>query len=502
MILAITALALATAVLPVVTPASAAPDAGTITLRPAAEPTPALKYRLTPERRFLQPGNAATFYHRAMHLMLANRPAPDPVPSARPGTRTPSVEEQIMKWIGGPIQDIPRDEARKRLDFRRNVLKEVELGAQRRDCDWDFWLRDEAYALMLPEIQEMRSLARLVALRARLAILDGETDEAFRWIQIGLTMGRHAAEGPILIQALVGLAIDALMVDCLEQWIQIPGSPSVYWAFADRPRPFIDMTGPLEGECYLLEKVLPELLDLDRSVWSLDQARRFTRQLDEHVFTLFTGEPIPGTGVALPRGLSSTARRLGIAAMAAKVYPDARRALIAAGRPEAEVDAMPVIQAAALQAYRDYQRRRDNRFKWVNVPYWQSAGRLNQSDFADVHEKLANPLLTMFLYMTSNLDGVRLAALRFERRLDALQCVEAIRLHAARHGGKLPDSLEALTDAPAPLDPATGTPFHYERSGNSATLSGPTPAGINISGPEDSPVHAFHRIRYHLQLAD
>ena len=54
----------------------------------------------------------------------------------------------------------------------------------------------------------MRSLARLVALRARLAILDGKTDEAMHWIEIGLVMGRHVSQGPILIQALVGVAID------------------------------------------------------------------------------------------------------------------------------------------------------------------------------------------------------------------------------------------------------------------------------------------------------
>ncbi len=32
--------------------------------------------------------------------------------------------------------------------------------------------------MQLPEIQEMRQLARLIQLKARLAILDGKTDEA------------------------------------------------------------------------------------------------------------------------------------------------------------------------------------------------------------------------------------------------------------------------------------------------------------------------------------
>ena len=54
----------------------------------------------------------------------------------------------------------------------------------------------------------MRGLARLVTLQARLAILEGRTDEALHWIETGLVMGRHAARGPTVIQALVGIAID------------------------------------------------------------------------------------------------------------------------------------------------------------------------------------------------------------------------------------------------------------------------------------------------------
>ena len=40
-----------------------------IVLRPAAEPIPALKYRLLPERSSLVPGNAAVFYHRAIEML-------------------------------------------------------------------------------------------------------------------------------------------------------------------------------------------------------------------------------------------------------------------------------------------------------------------------------------------------------------------------------------------------------------------------------------------------
>ena len=94
-------------------------------------------------------------------------------------------------------------------------------------------------------------------------------------------MGRHVSQGPLVIQALVGVAIGRTMAARLEDLIQAPGGPSLYWALADRPRPFIDMRRAMEGERYLLEKELPELNELDRGAWSLDQARRFADTLQQ-----------------------------------------------------------------------------------------------------------------------------------------------------------------------------------------------------------------------------
>ena len=45
------------------------PQPTVMTLRPAAEPVPALKYRLVPEHIKLVPGNAAIFYHRGVTIM-------------------------------------------------------------------------------------------------------------------------------------------------------------------------------------------------------------------------------------------------------------------------------------------------------------------------------------------------------------------------------------------------------------------------------------------------
>src|SRR5437773_900928 len=52
--------------------------------------------------------------------------------------------------------------------------------------------------------------------------------------------------------------------------------------------------------------------------------------------------------------------------------------------------------------------------------------------------------------------------------------VEALRIYAAAHEGKLPDKLDEITEVPVPFDPGTGKPFEYSRAYDTATLTGPT----------------------------
>src|SRR5690606_31351715 len=117
------------------------------------------------------PGNAALFYHRGIEDILQIR-ANLALRDRSEGRDRPSQPEvDISDWIAGPLDQIPVDEARAQLDTYRDALREVELGVLRRECDWEFDDRSETINLRIHEIQESRSLARLVSLRVRLAIL-------------------------------------------------------------------------------------------------------------------------------------------------------------------------------------------------------------------------------------------------------------------------------------------------------------------------------------------
>jgi hypothetical protein len=85
-----------------------------------------------------------------------------------------------------------------------------------------------------------------------------------------------------------------------------------------------------------------------------------------------------------------------------------------------------------------------------------------------------------------------MAQLRLERRFDALQCVESIRMYAATHDGKFPPSLDALTDSPVPIDVATGKPYEYVLDGGNVTLTAPIPQG--------APDHPSQGVRYVLKM--
>ena len=134
-----------------------------IVLRPAAAPVPSLKYQIVPERRALEQGNAAIFYHRAIELLLQQNSR------YQRGNNNDDLfhtdAKLLESWLYGPIASVPRDRVNRLLEASRGSLHEVELGARRQSCDWGLEQREEGVYLLVEEMQQMRALIRLVSLR-------------------------------------------------------------------------------------------------------------------------------------------------------------------------------------------------------------------------------------------------------------------------------------------------------------------------------------------------
>ncbi len=456
-----------------------------IVLRPAAAPVPALKYQLLPERHTLVPGNAAIFYHRAIEMSMGRQAREQRGEKATDGSG--KEWKGVVDWVKDPLESIPRDRVKRLLEADRNSLAEIELGARHRSCDWGFEQRQETVYLLIEEIQQMRSLVGLVSLRARVAVLDGNIDQAMHWIQVGFAVSRHVSEGPLVIQSLIGVSLCQVMCRALEDLIQAPGAPNLFWALAHRPRPLVDFSAGFESERFLLESEIPSLRELDGPPWSVEKAREFSAELERKLFRL--AEIADGSEGS---GLRDWKYKLGMAALVLQVYPEAKRALIAQGRPVEQVEAMPAVQVAALYTFQQYEQFRDDFFKWTSLPYYQGYKGMEDSVAGNPNVADRHMLFKLFTMLIPAVRSCGRAYALSERRLDAIQCIEAIRLYAALHGGKLPSRLEDISEAPVPADAATGRPFGYKVDGDRAVIWAPAPPG----GPD----HPLHRINYELKL--
>ena len=170
-----------------------------LTLHPAAESKPALKYPLLPHRTELQAGNAATFYYRAQ-IMFAQSP----------GRKAYDQEfaEKSDQWWNQPCEGQIREQIKKWLaQFPPGAKIQLREAVNREECNFDYRLRDrpgiEIIQFLLPEIQEMRSLGRHLEYEARVAISEQRFDDAAQTLRMGFRMK------PMCVRGVLGLSCNS-----------------------------------------------------------------------------------------------------------------------------------------------------------------------------------------------------------------------------------------------------------------------------------------------------
>jgi len=426
-----------------------------LALRPAAAPSPALKYKLLPEMEDQSPGNAALLYYRAYS------------PEWQTQKRDPKYYEKLDKWLATPIKELPREEMKWLLSSP--ILKEVDLAARREFCNWELTsrVRKESYRLLLPDIQGLRDFAKLLAARARLEFAEGNHEQAFYTLQTGYSLGHHLGEGPILIIGLVGIAIASVMTEQVETFIQQPECPNLYWALTSLPRPLLDTRKPFEGEKLALSSIVPSRQELETAVFTTEQMQRKIDQLLES-FRDVELEPFHGP---------SAESKVAFTWLVLKTYSHAKRYLIENGRKREMIEAMPAPQVVLLYSVMEFERLRDGLFKWYHVPYWEAQKGIRQAEADIAASKRTEEGIPFASFFLPALQKVQFAQTRLDRRIAALRCIEALRLHAAAHDGQMPVTLKELTEVPVPIDPVTGKEFDYRLEGDKAILHAQPPLG-------------------------
>jgi hypothetical protein len=413
----------------------------------------ALRYPLLPEPLDQTPGNAALLWLRAAR--------------AAAGPAGKMTEKQHEEWVGGdkPLKDLSRVEIRKFLDTARTALLLADRAARCERCDWDqgpltFQNVQSFLDPMLEDVQGLRALASLLSVQFRLQLIEGDYDGAARTIQTGLTLGRQLGQGPTMIQSLVGIAITGIAVGQIEQWVSTPGAPNLYWSLTALPTPLIDVRSSIRYELDSVYRSYPALRRLERETMDAKKIQSLVEELFESVCKL--------EGSA-PTGWES---KLGLGVLAARAYPDAKKYLLDEGEDKARIEAMPVLQVVMLHLLRQYDRQRDDTLKWLSVPYWQGREPL-EAITREAQARLKDSPGHLLMYMLSPaVVKVHAASVRVARHAAALRCLEAVRLYAAAHRGKLPEKLSDVKPLPLPLDPVTGESFDavYRKDGGKAVF--------------------------------
>jgi hypothetical protein len=367
-----------------------------------------------------------------------------------------------------PADAVPLADVRRLLSFAEVALTLSDSAARRDHCAWgDEPLTLRSPPFWMPHPQRFRELSAVLGLRFRLALAERRYAEAARALQTELALARHSSEGGRLIDTLIGMSIAASVLRHVEEWTTTPDSPNLYWALSAVAQPFPGLRKSFENEFGVLYRTFPELRDLAHASRTPEEMRR----LSEELLRL-----LPGFSEASPK--HGWSHKVDLTLRAATTYPEAKRYLLDHGRTGAQVQAMPVLQVVLIFVTGEFDRWRDDTLKWVDLPYHQAGAGLQRMCARLQELEPAQQFLPMTrLVPLPNMERIAGGMARLERTVAGLRCVEAVRLHAAAHDGKLPGTLDEIKEVPIPLDPMTGRAFRYSMREGRAVLEAPPPPG-------------------------
>jgi hypothetical protein len=411
-----------------------------LNVEPAAAPVPALKYQLLPELAELNPGNAVPEYLKSFgeqnHFFFNKE----------------QVEERF-RLLKVPLAEIKPGSLK---NYGGHALKQADHAARLEYADWNTLprMREEGFFLLIPEIQQMRGLANALAVRGRGQIVDKDYSGAVGTIKTLLALGRHLGDHPTIISGLVGVAVCHVGLNLVEELVQQPGTPNLYWALTALPNPLVETHRSLGAERLMQASGLGPLSSPDR-VWVADDVPTAIQK----------GKELIGMAEMPPAERDAAGPWMAERLKDEAWLTAARKLLTDQGFPADKVAKYPPEQVLVFKLLLRARILGDEAIKWMNVPYWQAEAGMAAlvGKEADIEERLAR----LFVFSVGT---VKVAHTRLEQRVGLLRVAEALRLDTAKTG-KLPAKLADLS-VPAPNDPGSGQPFEYKADGATAALTG------------------------------
>ncbi len=218
-----------------------------LTVQPMPAPKPALKYQLLPELRELNPGNAAQNYLKCFmeqRSFFFNKEA----------------AAERARYQTMPLAELPLDKLR---NYGGSALRQADWAARLDAIDWQALERIQNGGMeTLPdELGPLQDLAAALQVRFRAEVAGRHFDDAIRTAKTMFALGRHLGEHPTEVADLVGLWVAHLGLGTLEEMVQQPGCPNLYWALTDLPCPLVDLRKGVQGDRTLVAAELRSLRD-------------------------------------------------------------------------------------------------------------------------------------------------------------------------------------------------------------------------------------------------
>jgi hypothetical protein len=392
-------------------------------------------------------------------------------PPPREPQQAREQEDKIDRWLSLPLEQLaPEGDAIQRhLEPYRFTLAALQQAMRYSSCDWQlepFVNRgNKLLPGMLEEVGKYRQLSQLLRLQFRMQLARGQTEEAWQTVQAHLRLGRDIAESPTLIRALTGISILFHAWDNVEEWLSQPDAPNLSLTFSQLPHPWPQPWPMLEGEMQFIGLARPQWHEALRGVLPPEVARR---HLVTMYSVLYQDQPLP------PAILEAQ-----LLQQAAQQAPAARAELLQLGQPPKTVEEMSEAQVLVLRNWLVTRQWWDTIFQAYRLPYYQGQGRLATllEQVQQRAQRKDDPLLSVYALAVNAACHSYRAFARIQRRMAALQTLEAIRWHAALHQGQLPERLTDISITPIPDDPYTGQPFLYRPTAEGFILEGPPPPG-------------------------
>lgn len=451
-----------------------------MTITPAAESLPAFKHRFTIPNHKTIPGNSITHYLRSFGEGGLTR-AWDAI------TEEVGVEEFGKFYTLEPGNLSPDMEQHQRFSrmFDGYVDNHIRRATLCRENDWGLnvdQLRGPlAIEFLLPSVQSMRGISRMLSLRTRLAIREGRYDDAVDHLRMNFKLGQNISSMNVLVTQLVAIAICGITENNVIEFMAAPESPNLYWALAELPRPLISVRESMQAEASfpvrlfpVFEKILADpKLELD---WRAELQNTIRSGYRSKSF-LYTGNEPKNDDKAIAFGLNIQDIS-GIAPIPIGLlqYGKAKQRLIRYDFTEEQIEKMPVGKVLLIDAAFELQVMADELVK-------STCEGVSGENFEEyLHKKSRNEGLALNTgvilggLLFPAVQQVQQAETRLTWQLNALQNIEAIRMHAANHGS-LPRSLKDIK-LYLPDNPFTKQPYVYRRRGKTAIIEMPFTDGV------------------------